>query len=240
MTKKILEKIKQPADLRLLEEEELQILASEIRETIIDVTSQKGGHVGPNLGVVELSIALHLVFDSPDDKFCWDVSHQGYVHKLLTGRNDSKFQKLRGTDGLSGFLNRKERDFFEKLSDVSGIGPKTALSLIGHMDSSALEEAISSANIFLLSKVPGIGKKTAERLIVELKDKIKTGFKGDLPSVNGTEVKEEDNTVSDALNALMNLGYNTMQAQKAIKKALEHTGETPELSKLITTALKGI
>lgn len=139
-----------------------------------------------------------------------------------------------------GFLSRKERDFFEKLSDVSGIGPKTALSLIGHMDSSALEEAISSANIFLLSKVPGIGKKTAERLIVELKDKIKTGFKGDLPSVNGTEVKEEDNTVSDALNALMNLGYNTMQAQKAIKKALEHTGETPELSKLITTALKGI
>ena len=120
----ILEKIKQPADLRLLEEDELQILASEIRETIIDVTSQKGGHVGPNLGVVELSIALHLVFDSPDDKFCWDVSHQGYVHKLLTGRNDSKFQKLRGTDGLSGFLNRKE-----SLHDSFGAGHAgTALS----------------------------------------------------------------------------------------------------------------
>ena len=120
----ILEKIKQPADLRLLEEGELQILASEIRETIIDVTSQKGGHVGPNLGVVELSIALHLVFDSPDDKFCWDVSHQGYVHKLLTGRNDSKFQKLRGTDGLSGFLNRKE-----SLHDSFGAGHAgTALS----------------------------------------------------------------------------------------------------------------
>ena len=138
------------------------------------------------------------------------------------------------------FLNRKERDFFEKLSDISGIGPKTALNLIGHMDSTSLEEAIASANIFLLSKVPGIGKKTAERLIVELKDKIEKGSIAKIPSTLATHKSERDSTISDALNALMNLGYNAMQAQKAIKKALERFEGEPELSTLITTALKGI
>mgnify|MGYP001175118680 FL=1 len=100
-----LSKINSPKDLRGLSKEELNILAEEIRHRLIHVTSKNGGHVGPNLGVVELTIALHLAFDSPVDKFCWDVSHQGYVHKLLTGRNDSRFDKIRNDEGLSGFLN---------------------------------------------------------------------------------------------------------------------------------------
>ncbi|MDA7757019.1 1-deoxy-D-xylulose-5-phosphate synthase [Opitutales bacterium] len=104
----ILPKVNSPADLRKLPKEELSILAKEIRHRLIQVTSKNGGHVGPNLGVVELTIALHLAFDSPTDKFCWDVSHQGYVHKILTGRNDERFDKIRNDGGLSGFLNIEE------------------------------------------------------------------------------------------------------------------------------------
>ena len=120
----ILEKIKQPNDLSLLDKTEINALAAEIRDRIIQVTSVNGGHIGPNLGVVELSIALHLSFDSPKDKICWDVSHQGYVHKLLTGRNNAKFDNIRNSNGLSGFLNR-----FESEHDAFGAGHAgTALS----------------------------------------------------------------------------------------------------------------
>lgn len=104
----LLSKIQSPADLKALSREELEPLATEIRERIIEVTSHNGGHIGPNLGVVELTIALHWVFDSPEDRFVFDVSHQGYVHKLLTGRNTQEFDELRHTGGLSGFLSRKE------------------------------------------------------------------------------------------------------------------------------------
>ncbi|MGY8718325.1 MAG: 1-deoxy-D-xylulose-5-phosphate synthase N-terminal domain-containing protein, partial [Verrucomicrobiia bacterium] len=79
--------------------EALPQLAQEIRDEIIDVTSNKGGHVGPNLGVVELCIGLHRVFESPKDQFVFDVAHQGYVHKLLTGRGGEFFSNLRQTGG---------------------------------------------------------------------------------------------------------------------------------------------
>ena len=104
----ILSKIQRPQDLRSLTRQEIVALSEEIRTRIIKATAQNGGHVGPNLGVVELTIALHLAFETPRDSFCWDVSHQGYVHKLLTGRNDERFDAIRKTDGLSGFLSREE------------------------------------------------------------------------------------------------------------------------------------
>lgn len=104
----MLENIHSPADLKKLPESKLKDLAKEIRDEIISVTSRKGGHVSPNLGVVELSIALHRVFDVPKDKIIFDVSHQCYTHKLLTGRNGEKFENLRQTDGISGFCNRGE------------------------------------------------------------------------------------------------------------------------------------
>ena len=120
----MLDSIRNPSDLKALNHEELELLASEIRQRIITVTSQNGGHVGPNLGVVELTIALHIAFDSPKDSFLWDVSHQGYVHKLLTGRNDSRFDKIRNTGGYSGFLSREE-----SIHDSFGAGHAgTALS----------------------------------------------------------------------------------------------------------------
>ncbi len=108
MKSSLLSKIESPNDLRKFSGKDLATLAQEIRNRIIKATSENGGHVGPNLGVVELTIALHLAFDSPTDKFCWDVSHQGYVHKLLTGRNDSRFDDIRKDEGLSGFLNIAE------------------------------------------------------------------------------------------------------------------------------------
>ena len=100
--------IKGPADLKALPVEYMKYLAQEIRDEIINVTAKKGGHVGPNLGVVELTIALHRAFNSPEDKFVFDVSHQGYVHKLLTGRGDGFFKNIRKTGGASGFLCRSE------------------------------------------------------------------------------------------------------------------------------------
>ena len=90
----LLDSIKSPKDIQSLEESDLPVLASEIREKIINTTSKNGGHVGPNLGVVELTIALHKTFSSPKDSFIFDVSHQGYVHKILTGRNDERFESF--------------------------------------------------------------------------------------------------------------------------------------------------
>lgn len=105
---RILDRVSGPADVKALLPAELPQLAQEIRDDIIAVTSKNGGHVGPNLGVVELTIALHRVFHTPEDQFVFDVAHQGYVHKLLTGRGGEFFQKLRKSDGASGFLYRRE------------------------------------------------------------------------------------------------------------------------------------
>ena len=105
---RILETIHGPADVKALKPTQLSQLAQEIRDEIIAVTAKNGGHVGPNLGVVELTLALHRVFDTPKDQFVFDVSHQGYVHKLLTGRHGAFFRGLRQSGGTSGFLNRAE------------------------------------------------------------------------------------------------------------------------------------
>jgi 1-deoxy-D-xylulose-5-phosphate synthase len=104
----LLPALRGPADVKALAPALLPQLAAEIRDELIAVTAKNGGHVGPNLGVVELTIALHRVFHSPDDQFVFDVAHQGYVHKLLTGRGGEFFRKLRQTGGASGFLYRSE------------------------------------------------------------------------------------------------------------------------------------
>ena len=102
-----LSKITCPADLRRLGDEELTELAEEIREFIVETVNSNGGHLGSNLGVVELTLALHLVFDSPRDIILWDTGHQAYVHKMLTGRTD-QFKTLRKPGGLSGYPSREE------------------------------------------------------------------------------------------------------------------------------------
>jgi len=106
---RLLDGIRSPADVKALREEDLPQLAQEVRDELIKVLSQTGGHLGPNLGVVELTIALHRVFDTPRDRFVMDVSHQGYVHKMLTGRLD-RFSTMRQYGGLNGFLLRTESE----------------------------------------------------------------------------------------------------------------------------------
>ncbi|MYS44761.1 1-deoxy-D-xylulose-5-phosphate synthase [Streptomyces sp. SID5998] len=104
----ILENIRGPRDLKALSEAELGELSDEIRDFLVQAVARTGGHLGPNLGVVELTVALHRVFESPADRILWDTGHQSYVHKLLTGRQD--FSKLRGKGGLSGYPSREESE----------------------------------------------------------------------------------------------------------------------------------
>ena len=105
----MLETIKSPADLRGLSPSQLEALAAEIREFLIEHISETGGHLSPNLGVVELTLALHRVFDSPRDAIIWDTGHQAYVHKLVTGRA-AGFKTLRQAGGMSGYPSRAESE----------------------------------------------------------------------------------------------------------------------------------
>ena len=103
----VLDSIDSPADLRALRPEQLGELAEEIRGFLVDKVSRTGGHLGPNLGVVELTLALHRVFESPDDVLLWDTGHQSYVHKIITGRREG-FDNLRQQGGISGYPSRAE------------------------------------------------------------------------------------------------------------------------------------
>jgi 1-deoxy-D-xylulose-5-phosphate synthase len=129
----ILESITCPADLRELSKEQLESLAEEIRSFILEKVSKTGGHLSPNLGVVELTLALHRVFDSPTDRFIWDVGHQAYVHKLVTGRMDD-FDRLRHTGGLSGYPSREEseHDFVENSHASTSLSYALGHALAGY------------------------------------------------------------------------------------------------------------
>src|SRR5690606_8190114 len=132
MKSNILARIHTPEDLRQLSLAELVMLAKELREFIIDIISVKEGHLGSSLGVTELTIALHYVFNTPDDILVWDVGHQAYGHKILTGRKDI-FHTNRQLNGISGFPKRAESEY-----DTFGVGhSSTAIS-------AALRMAIAS------------------------------------------------------------------------------------------------
>ena len=106
----VLDRVASPADVRSMSRDELRHLADDVRARLIDVCSRTGGHIGAGLGVVELTIALHYAFDTPRDQLVWDVGHQGYPHKLLTGRN-TRMETLRQENGVSGFLKRSESEY---------------------------------------------------------------------------------------------------------------------------------
>lgn len=129
----MLEFISQPSDLRSLSLEQLTTLSEEIRTFILDNVSQTGGHLSPNLGVVELTIALHRVFDSPRDRLIWDVGHQAYVHKIVTGRAN-QFETLRHTGGLSGYPSREEseHDFVENSHASTSLSYALGHALAGY------------------------------------------------------------------------------------------------------------
>lgn len=139
------------------------------------------------------------------------------------------------SEALYAFLTKEERDLFETVLNISGIGPKTAIAIIGHMDILSFQKAIAAADIRLLSKIPGIGKKTAERLVIEMRDKFQgKGKKTFSPAFQGNSL------FSDALSALLNLGYAPRDAEQAIQKALEDKKDEKDLGRLIAAALQQI
>ena len=132
----LLEKIEQSSDIKKLKAEDYPVLAQEIRQFLLEKISRRGGHLASNLGVVELTMALHLAFDLPKDKIIWDVGHQAYTHKILSGRKDG-FDDLRQFGGMSGFPKRKESpyDAFDtghsSTSISAGLGIAQAREILG-------------------------------------------------------------------------------------------------------------
>src|SRR5499427_6468162 len=135
-TTNILDSIKSPADLRKLEENQLRQVADELRAETIDAVSVTGGHLGASLGVIELTVAIHAIFDTPTDRLIWDVGHQAYPHKILTGRRD-RIRTLRQGGGLSGFTRRAESEYdpfgaaHSSTSISAGLGMAVARDLKG-------------------------------------------------------------------------------------------------------------
>ena len=132
----LLDRVTVPADLKELPEDQLQQLADELRQEMISAVSVTGGHLGAGLGVVELTVALHYIFDTPDDRLIWDVGHQAYPHKILTGRRD-RIRTIRQGGGLSGFTKRAESEYdpfgaaHSSTSISAGLGMVVARDLKG-------------------------------------------------------------------------------------------------------------
>ncbi|MGB8574991.1 MAG: 1-deoxy-D-xylulose-5-phosphate synthase N-terminal domain-containing protein, partial [Pseudolabrys sp.] len=135
-TPNILDSIKSPADLRRINARNLQQVANELRAETINAVAVTGGHLGASLGVIELTVALHYIFDTPHDKLIWDVGHQAYPHKILTGRRD-RIRTLRTGGGLSGFTKRSESEYdcfgaaHSSTSISAGLGMAAARDLAG-------------------------------------------------------------------------------------------------------------
>lgn len=181
----VLDRVNTPADLKTLDDEQLKLLADDVRRFMIDSVSRTGGHLGAGLGVVELTVALHAVFDTPEDRLIWDVGHQSYPHKILTGRKH-RMHTLRQGGGLSGFTKREESEYdpfgaaHSSTSMSAGLGMAAARDLAkqsgedrnnhvicvigdGAMSAGMAYEAINNADSLTIG-----GKKT--RLIVILND----------------------------------------------------------------------
>src|SRR5579872_4963681 len=137
----LIDRIDSPADLKRLPRQEIDALAQEIRDSLIAVCASNGGHLAPNLGVVELTLALHRTLDLPKDRIVWDVSHQTYVHKLLTGRRD-RFGTLRKGGGISGFAMRTESEYDCFGAGHASTGVSAALGMAKARDHAGRHETI--------------------------------------------------------------------------------------------------
>jgi 1-deoxy-D-xylulose-5-phosphate synthase len=171
----LLQSIHSPADLKLLNYEQMARLAEEIRTCLIQTLSKTGGHLGPNLGVVELTIALHTVFDTPQDRILFDVSHQAYVHKLLTGRLD-RFETIRQPGGLNGFMLRTESAHDCYGAGHAGTALSAALGMAvardlagGHENVIAVAGDAAFTNGITMEAMNNIAEQT-RRMIVVLND----------------------------------------------------------------------
>jgi 1-deoxy-D-xylulose-5-phosphate synthase len=171
----LLEQMHSPADLKRLNPAQMAELAGEIREFLIQTLARTGGHLGPNLGVVELTLALHAVFNTPEDKLLFDVSHQAYIHKILTGRLD-RFETIRQPGGLNGFMLRTESEHDAYGAGHAGTALSAALGMAVARDlAGGTEHVIAVAgdaaftNGISFEAMNNIAEQT-KRLIVVLND----------------------------------------------------------------------
>ncbi len=172
----LLDRVRTPADLRAFPESDLKQVADELRAEMIDAVSQTGGHLGSGLGVVELTVALHYVFNTPEDRIIWDVGHQAYPHKILTGRRD-RIRTLRQGGGLSGFTKRAESEYdpfgaaHSSTSISSGLGMAVARDLKGGDNNvvAVIGDGAMSASAMAYEAMNNAGSMDS-RLIVILND----------------------------------------------------------------------
>lgn len=206
----ILEMIRQANDIKKLNGEQLKLLADEIRQFLIEKISMTGGHLASNLGAVELTMALHLTLDFPDDKLIWDVGHQSYTHKLLTGRRDG-FDSLRKYGGMSGFPKRKESDCdafdtgHSSTSISAGLGYVVARELKGEKHNVVSVIGDGSLTGGMAYEALNNASRLKSNFIIVLND-------------NNMSISENVGGMSRYLN-----GIRTAQAYTDIKKGLEDT-----------------
>ena len=206
----VLEMIRQANDIKKLNGEQLKLLADEIRQFLIEKISRTGGHLASNLGVVELTMALHLTLDFPEDKLIWDVGHQSYTHKLLTGRRDG-FDSLRKYGGMSGFPKRKESecDAFDtghsSTSISAGLGYVAARELKGEEHSVVSVIGDGSLTGGMAYEALNNASRLKSNFIIVLND-------------NNMSISENVGGMSRYLN-----GIRTAQAYTDIKRGVEDT-----------------
>lgn len=225
--KTLLDNIQSPADLKKLSIDELPALAAEIREVLISTVSKTGGHLASNLGVVELTIALHYAFDAPKDKMVWDVGHQGYVHKLLTGRKDV-FNTLRNYEGCLGFLSRDESKYDCFGAGHAGTAISAALGMIVASERQGSDENViavvgdGSLNCGIsLEGLNNISENT-RRLIIILND-------------NKMSISENVGAIPSSLNRIISgHGYNRFKnmAKMMVRKIPGHNSISRTINRI--------
>lgn len=229
---RFLSEINSPADLRRLALEDLQEVADEVRQFIIDTCSRVGGHTGASLGAVELAVAMHYVFDTPNDKLVWDVGHQAYAHKILTGRRD-QLHTIKQYGGLSGFLRREESEYDTFGAGHASTSLSAALGMAIARDTKG-EDFHVCAMIGDSSIAGGMAMEAVNqaghlksRLIVLLNDNEMSiapavgALSGYLNRIKGAQsyqhLKEE---IGDALESVPGIGGSLRRAAKSVKDAI--------------------
>jgi 1-deoxy-D-xylulose-5-phosphate synthase len=230
---RLLDHIDSPHDLRQLKLPQMEQLAQELRDTIIDTVSQTGGHLAPSLGVVELTIALHYVFDTPRDRLIWDVGHQAYAHKLLTGRRD-RFPTLRQYKGLSGFLKRAESEYdpveagHSSTSISYGLGMAAAKALQGDRGKTIAVIGDGSMTAGLAFEGLNHAGDLNRDLIVILNDNEMSISKnvGALSSflsrkMTGKTIRRLRDHIEDRLKALSSVGENILSVLRKSEESIK-------------------
>ena len=226
----LLDNIQSPADLKKLSIEELPALAAEIRKVLINTVSETGGHLASNLGVVELTIALHYVFNAPKDKMVWDVGHQGYVHKLLTGRKDI-FKTLRNYEGCLGFLSRDESEYDCFGAGHAGTAISAALGMIVASERQGSDEnviaVVGDGSLNCGISLEGLNNVSANtrRLIIILND-------------NKMSISKNVGAIPSSLNRIISgHGYNRIknQAKMMVRKIPGHNSINKTINRIEET-----